>query len=124
MLAMSGLQNIRQWRTISVAMIIIETSIFTKQVRTLFTDDEYRLLQSELVVKPDLGKIIRHSGGIRKIRWSASGRGKRGGARVIYYWATADDQLLMLFIYPKNVSDTLSSKQLAILRKIVEEDYP
>ncbi len=105
-------------------MIFIETSIFTKQVHSLLSDDEYRQLQTALALRPDLGKIIKHGGGIRKMRWSASGHGKRGGARLIYYWATADDQILMLFIYPKNVSDNLSPKQLAILKKIVEEDYP
>lgn len=105
-------------------MIFIETSVFTKQVKSILSDDDYRQLQLALVLRPDMGKVIPQSGGIRKMRWAASGRGKRGGSRLIYYWATADDQILMLFIYQKNVSDNLSQKQLAILRKIVEEEYP
>ena len=49
------------------------------------TDDEYSQLQVALLVHPDTGAIIPHSGGLRKVRWSMSGRGKRSGVRVIYY---------------------------------------
>jgi len=66
-------------------MIIIETHIFTRKLKALLTDDEYRKLQNELVLRPDAGKIIPGSGGLRKLRWAGSGRGKRGGVRVIYY---------------------------------------
>lgn len=104
-------------------MIFIETSVFTKQVRQLLTDEEYRLLQSELVLRPDAGAIIQGSGGLRKVRWSAQGRGKRGGTRVIYYWAQRHDQIMMLLIYPKNVQDDLTPSQLRILRHAVEEEY-
>jgi mRNA-degrading endonuclease RelE of RelBE toxin-antitoxin system len=65
---------------------IIETSIFTRQVQELLNDEEYRLLQSALLSRPDLGAIIPGSGGLRKARWSTRRRGKRGGLRVIYYW--------------------------------------
>jgi mRNA-degrading endonuclease RelE of RelBE toxin-antitoxin system len=67
-------------------MVIIETPIFTKRIQELITDDEYRLLQAHLVNRPDVGKIMPGSDGLRKLRWSAGGRGKRGGIRVIYYW--------------------------------------
>jgi hypothetical protein len=67
-------------------MIFLETSIFTRRVNNLLPDDEYRQLQSTLVDRPDAGPVIPGGGGIRKIRWSASGHGKRGGARIIYYW--------------------------------------
>ena len=82
-------------------MVIIETSIFTRRIAELLSDDEYRELQATLVERPKAGPVIPGSGGLRKLRWSASGRGKRGGARVIYYWATEQDHLLMLFIYAK-----------------------
>ena len=73
-------------------MVIIETSVFTKQVQTLLTDEEYHQLQAELVRRPEAGAVIPRSGGLRKVRWSMPGRGKRGGARVIYYWAVKQDQ--------------------------------
>ena len=104
-------------------MVIIETSVFTKQVQKLLSAEEYQLLQSVLVEQPDAGSLIRGSGGLRKIRWAAKGRGKRGGNRVIYYWAVSQEQLLMLLIYPKNVRDDLSHDQLHMLRKIVEAEY-
>lgn len=75
-------------------MVIVETSVFTKRVLKLLLDDEYRELQSELVDRPNAGAVIPGSGGIRKLRWSASGRGKRGGARIIYYWANSENRPL------------------------------
>lgn len=105
-------------------MIIIETAIFTRKVQELLPDDDYRQFQYELVEHPDIGVVIPGSGGIRKVRWSLQGRGKRGGVRVIYYWAVAQDQILMLFIYPKNEQDDLSREQVRVLRKIIEEEYP
>jgi mRNA-degrading endonuclease RelE of RelBE toxin-antitoxin system len=105
-------------------MVIIETPIFTRRVLALLADEDYRKLQAALVNRPEIGAVIRGSGGLRKVRWSLSGRGKRGGARIIYYWAVSEDRLLMLFIFTKNESDDLSSDQVKILKKIVEGEYP
>jgi len=104
-------------------MVIVETSIFTRQVQTLLTDEEYRRLQTTLVERPDAGAVIKGSGGLRKIRWSILGRGKRGGVRVIYNWAVSHDQMLMLFMYAKSETDDLTREQLKILRQIIEEEY-
>lgn len=101
-------------------MVIIETPIFTRRIQDILGDDEYRLLQAQLVQRPDAGKIIPGSGGLRKLRWSASGRGKRGGARVIYYWFVSDEVILMLFAFPKNEQADLTSDQLKQLKKLVE----
>ncbi len=105
-------------------MVILETSIFTRRVTELLPDDEYRELQATLVNHPDAGSVIPSGGGIRKIRWSASGHGKRGGARVIYYWATKQERILMLFIYAKNEKDDLTPDQLKTLKNVVEKEYP
>lgn len=105
-------------------MVIIETSIFTRQVQELLTDDEYRSLQQVLVERPEIGSVIVGSGGLRKVRWGIQGRGKRGGVRVIYYWAVTPEQLLMLFIYPKSERADLSPNQIKTLRKIIKEEYP
>ena len=116
--------SIRQWRILRVIeMVIIETSVFTRRVTKLLTEDEYRQFQSFLVEHPEEGAIIPGSGGLRKIRWSGSGRGKRGGSRIIYYWATNKGQILMLFIYAKNERDNLTSEQLKLLSRIVEKEY-
>lgn len=105
-------------------MVIIETSTFTRQVQSLLSDEEYYQLQMALVLNPGLGSIIQGSGGLRKLRWSLGGRGKRGGIRTIYYWAVLEDQILMLFMYAKNEKDDLTPDQLKLLRRIVEEEYP
>ncbi|HOU45111.1 MAG TPA: type II toxin-antitoxin system RelE/ParE family toxin [Anaerolineaceae bacterium] len=107
-----------------VIVEIIETSIFTRRVSALLSPEEYRLLQLALLAQPDLGSVIPGSGGLRKVRWALKGRGKRGGSRVIYYWAATRDAILMLMIYSKNEQDDLTPGQLAILRHILEEEYP
>lgn len=104
-------------------MVIIETPIFTKRIQELVSNEEYRLLQSHLVNRPDAGKIIPGSGGLRKLRWSASGHGKRGGIRVIYYWFVSKEIVLMLFAYPKGEQDDLTPDQLKQLKKIIEKEY-
>jgi len=105
-------------------MVIIETPIFTRRIQAVLCGEEYRLLQIQLVNRPDSGKIIRGSGGLRKLRWSASGHGKRGGIRIIYYWLVSHDTLLLLFAYPKSEQEDLTPDQLKQLRKIVEGEYP
>jgi hypothetical protein len=104
-------------------MHFIETSVFTRQVTALLTDDEYGQLQVTLSAHPEMGIVIQQSGGLRKIRWSMSGRGKRGGVRAIYYWVVGEDQILMLFMYPKNEKGDLTPQQLKVLREIVEKEF-
>ena len=105
-------------------MVIIETSVFTRQVLAYLSDEEYRQMQLALILRPDMGTVIPGSGGLRKTRWAIVGRGKRGGVRVIYYWVVVQDKILMLFMYPKNVQDDLTPDQLKVLRKLIEEEYP
>ena len=102
-------------------MVIKETPVFTKQVDKLLDAESYRLLQLRLVQDPETGALIRGTGGLRKIRWQGSGRGKRGGVRAIYYWATADGQILMLLMYPKSERDDLSADQKKVLAALVKD---
>jgi mRNA-degrading endonuclease RelE of RelBE toxin-antitoxin system len=105
-------------------MMIIETPTFTRRVGELLPDEDYRRLQLALANRPEVGAIIRGSGGLRKMRWPGSGRGKRGGVRIIYYWAAEHAQLLMLFMFAKNERDDLTPNQLKLLQTIVEDEYP
>jgi mRNA-degrading endonuclease RelE of RelBE toxin-antitoxin system len=66
--------------------------------------------------------VIPGSGGLRKIRWKAKGKGKRGGIRVIYYWITAEDTIFMLLAYEKLAQDDLTPAQAKVLRRIVREE--
>jgi mRNA-degrading endonuclease RelE of RelBE toxin-antitoxin system len=101
----------------------VETSIFTKEVRELLADDEYRALQLALLFRPVQGAIIPGSGGLRKLRWGVGGRGKRGGLRVIYYWAAEEAIFYMLFVYQKNVQEDLTPTQLRVLGRLVREEF-
>ena len=103
-------------------MKIIETIIFTHRLKKIMTDEDYRKLQGDLIAHPDAGKIIPGSGGLRKLRWIGSGRGKRGGSRIIYYWFSQEELILMLFIYTKREQDDLTTEQLRILKTIVEQE--
>ena len=68
-------------------MRFVETPIFTDEICSALEDDEYRALQSALLLRPEQGPVISGSGGLRKLRWriGRDARGKRGGLRVIYY---------------------------------------
>ena len=102
-------------------MEFFETPVFTKLIQKLISDEQYHLLQLQLSVRPESGDIIKGGGGIRKLRWAGSGRGKRGGIRVIYYYFTTDEQIYMLFAYPKSKKDDLTADQLKQLKQLVEE---
>lgn len=101
-------------------MEIIETSVFTRVIQELLTDNEYADLQFTLIKRPEVGTVIKNSGGLRKMRWASSGRGKRGGIRVIYYFVTADCQIRMLYAYAKSAKSDLDKDQLVVLRRIIE----
>ena len=103
-------------------MEFFETPIFSRVIQKLISDNEYHLLQLQLSVRPESGDIIQGSGGIRKLRWAGSGRGKRGGIRVIYYYITEDEQIFMLYAYPKSEKDDLTGIQLKQLKQLIEEE--
>jgi mRNA-degrading endonuclease RelE of RelBE toxin-antitoxin system len=96
----------------------IETKLFSKLVDQYLSDDEYAKLQRTLMSDPESGDLIPESGGVRKIRWSIAGRGKRGGLRVIYYARVRQGIIWMLTLYPKNVTDNIPGY---VLKKIKEE---
>ena len=101
-----------------------ETSIFTRQITELLSDDELNALQWALIANPQRGDLIRGSGGLRKIRWAVAGRGKRGGLRIIYYWHVPGSSILLLLAYPKNEQEDLTPAQLKVLKSIIENEYP
>ena len=81
--------------------------------------NEYKKLQEALVNRPDIGDLIKDSGGLRKVRWNQEGTGKSGGLRIIYYWVVDNHHIRMLYVYPKGKQENLTKEQLIQLRSIV-----
>src|SRR6202789_4540050 len=96
----------------------IETDVFTKRIVKMVDDETYADLQGELVKDPAKGKVIQGTGGLRKVRMAARGKGKRGGARVIYYFMQIADTIYMLFAYDKGEADHLTADQKKTLKAL------
>src|ERR1035438_1391750 len=96
-----------------------ETPFFLRKAADLLNEEE----RSELVVfvgaNPDVGDVIPETGGVRKLRWSARGKGKRGGVRVIYYFYNEAFPLLLLTVYAKNQKANLTKAERNDLKKLV-----
>ncbi len=100
---------------------LVETTVFTRQVQAVLTEASYRLLQMTLLLRPDAGALISGAAGLRKLRWAVPGRGKRSGVRLIYYWRRRHQQIVLLYLYPKNARSTLSMEELRVLRRLIDE---
>ncbi len=97
-------------------MVIIETPLFTKLVTATLDDTSYARLQGVLKARPDAGAVVVGTRGLRKLRWTAGGRGKRGGIAVTH------DVVLMLYLYPKSERDTLTKEQEKALAALAERE--
>ena len=96
----------------------IESNFFERELPNYLDDDEYSELQTYLVNRPEAGDIIPGSGGVRKLRWGAQGKGKRGGLRVIYYIKLNPNEMWMLAVYAKSRQ---ANAPAHILRQLKEE---
>jgi len=103
----------------SVNLQFIESPVYSDQIDDLLSEEDHRQLQMHLLERPDRGDVIKGSGGLRKLRWAGSGRGKRGGIRVIYYLWRGDTAFL-LFAYPKNQQEGLTPVQAKLLKNLIE----
>lgn len=99
-------------------LTVIESPLFTRLWSDYWSSDEYGEFVSWLAANPDSGDLIPGSGGCRKIRWSYSGRGKRGGVRVIYTARILSGSLVLLTIYAKSAQDNIPAH---LLKRIAEE---
>lgn len=104
-------------------MRFVETPIFTTGLQRYLDDEQYRRLQIALMLRPEQGPVIRGSGGLRKVRWARPGAGKRGGLRVIYYWAPVEHAFYMLYVFTKTEQGDLTAAQTRVLGRLVREEF-
>lgn len=108
---------IRQRRTVHTVFTFIESSIFERVLPKYLDDDEYSDLQQFLMQNPKAGEIVPGSGGVRKVRWSRPGMGKRGGLRVIYFVRYRPNEFWMLTLYAKATRENVPTH---ILKQLLE----
>jgi len=89
----------------------VYTKAFEASAKGVLTDAELRELEAALVENPEAGTLERGTGGIRKVRVALPGRGKRGGARVIYFYRKARRRIYLLLAYPKNEKASLTKAE-------------
>ena len=104
-------------------MRFVETPIFTKELRSAIDDDDYQALQTALLLRPEQGRLIPGTGGLRKIRWAGKGHGRSGGYRIIYYWDKASETVYMLYLYAKNRQENLTPQQAKLPSRLVQEEF-
>ncbi|MBI5014385.1 MAG: transcriptional regulator [Deltaproteobacteria bacterium] len=98
-------------------MVFIESPIFSRRVAELLDDDELGALEWALTLHPEAGVVIPGTGGVRKLRWGAEGRGKRGGLRVVYYWRDQQGEIWLLTVYDKHEQENIPAHVLRALRE-------
>ena len=101
---------------------VIETAAFVRSTHAIWSEVEHMDFINWIAANPQAGDVIVGTGGLRKVRWSRTGVGKRGGTRVITYVMMADGKVWLLIAYTKNQFDTLSKTLLNTLRKEIEHD--
>jgi len=85
-------------------MVFVELPMFIRCADDLFSDEDLAELQNTLLENPDAGDVIPGGAGLRKLRVPLPGRGKRGGARVIYYHWVSKEQCYLVYAYAKNIN--------------------
>jgi hypothetical protein len=98
---------------------VVETEEFLADVKSVLSESEHDALILYVARHPEAGDLIPETGGLRKLRWAAKGRGKRGGSRVIYYFRNLDVPLFLMAIFAKNVQTDLSpAERKALVRQL------
>ena len=99
---------------------VVETEIFQRYAAEVWKEAEREQFINWIAANPESGAVIAGSGGCRKVRWATTGRGKSGGARIIYF-LHSDDTIWLLIVYTKAKFDNLPTSFLAQLRKAVQD---
>jgi hypothetical protein len=112
----------RHWRILPrVArrfITVAETPLFSRQARQVWDDAELAAFIDFIARNPEEGDLIPETGSVRKIRWARPGSGKRGGARVIYFYHSGDRPLYLLMVYAKARQENLTAEEKKAVRKL------
>jgi hypothetical protein len=99
---------------------VVETPEFVSATRKLLSEEERAALVDHLARNPESGDLIPGTGGVRKLRWGLEGRGKRGGARVIYFYHNAGMPLFVLTVYAKSQRADLSQSDRNAFKRLTK----
>jgi len=97
---------------------VAETALFMRQVEAVWNDEEREAFVEFIARNPDAGDVIPETGGVRKVRWARAGSGKRGGARVIYFYHDARRPLYLLMVYAKARQENLTPDEKKAVRML------
>ena len=101
---------------------VIETPVYSHKVAGILTADEREAVAAFVSANPMAGSVVRGSGGVRKLRWAKQGRGKSGGARIIYYNRLANGEIWLLTIYAKGDRSTIPAHELKLIKETIDDD--
>jgi hypothetical protein len=99
-------------------LTVAETPLFVRQAEAVWSEPEREAFVDFIAANPETGDVIPETGGVRKVRWARAGTGKRGGARVIYFYHNADHPLYLLMVYAKALQENLSPEEKKTVRRL------
>ena len=102
-----------------VPVVLVEFEDFTRFAAKNLNADELDALKSFLAINPEEGVIIQGTGGVRKLRWAAKGKGKSGGVRIIYYYHNTEMPLLLLTGFAKSEMENLNAADKNAMKKVI-----
>ena len=97
---------------------VAETPLFVRQAEAVWEDQERVEFVSFIAANPQAGDVISDTGGVRKVRWSRAGSGKRGGVRVVYFYSDANRPIYLLMVYAKARQEDLSPAEKRSVRDL------
>ncbi|MDX2143209.1 MAG: type II toxin-antitoxin system RelE/ParE family toxin [Rhodospirillaceae bacterium] len=100
---------------------VVQMATFTRDVASVWSEAELAAFVDYIARNPEAGDIVQGTGGVRKIRWAAKGKGKRGGARVIYFFYNPNNPVYLVSIYAKNERETISEADRKLYARMSED---
>jgi len=105
----------------TMLLTVVETPLFQSLWPDYWDEDERGEFASWLAHTPEAGNVVPGSGGVRKVRWSRKGTGKRGGVRVVYFNRLANGEIWLLLIYAKSARDNVPANVLKQIKQEIED---